>query len=433
MASQPPPLDLVELLYAETADSNFAQRFYIDPVLFAFELDALQGQWIYAAHVSQIPVDGGLERCLFGESIILTRAADAGIHAFYNVCRHRGSRLLSANAACTGGRLTCPYHGWRYALDGRLATTPSFEQADGGGGTLDLVRVSAYVLEGMVFVAFGGEQPLPTTLIETAVGRLFRFHGLALAKVAAQVRFSVRANWKLAVENFLECYHCLPNHPQLRAVHDHVLVSASTDPADRQSYLGNVIAWSKRARDAKTPLLFNKRIHEDHHQYALGFRLGIRTGSDSMTENGRPVAPLMGEFRAFDGGETFGFVGPFLHFSLGNDHGVIIRVNPAAAEDTVVEVSWLVAADARPGIDFDETRLRWLWENTVRQDCELVERAQQGLHSRGYRPGPYTPLELDLRVFKAWYLRQMRDALACTADQSDAGEEPARCGLRNAE
>lgn len=160
-------------------------------------------------------------------------------------------------------------------------------------------------------------------------------------------------------------------------------------------------------------------IQEGEHQFALGFRHGIGTGFDTAGRDGKPLAPLMGDFADYDGGETFGFVGPFVNFSLCNDHGVIIRVNPLAAEQTLIEVTWLVAGHARADVDYEVEPLCWLWQNTVAQDCRLIERTQSGLRSRGYRPGPYGDLESDLRVFKAWYLREMAGALT---DREPAAE-----------
>jgi hypothetical protein len=119
----------------------------------------------------------------------------------------------------------------------------------------------------------------------------------------------------------------------------------------------------------------------------------------------------MGLFPAYDGGETFGFVGPFLHFSLANDHVVLINVRPEAPERTTIELLWLVDGAAREGEDYDPARLRWLWESTVLQDRDLVERAQRGVRSRVYRPGAYAPLEVDSMNFKRWYLRRASVAL----------------------
>lgn len=402
--------DLRQRLELEAPDNNFAPFFYIDGALFAFELTALGKQWMYACHRSEIPAGGWLERNLFGQSVLLGRSDETGLRAFYNVCRHRGSPILEADAKQAAGKLTCPYHGWSYGSCGKLEAAPSHAGAE--AASIGLVPLSAFELEGMVFVAFSEVEPPSTALLERTVARLFKLHGLADAKVAAHFQVSVQANWKLAVENFLECYHCLGNHPQLCAVYDHVLVSASTGAANRQAYVRKVVDWSRRAQKAGTPIPAMRGIQVDQHQFALGFRHGIGSGFDTAGETGAPLAPLMGEFKGYDGGETFGVVGPFLNFSLCNDHGVIIRVNPRGPELTHVEVTWLVACDAQACIDYDEETLCWLWKNTVQQDCELIQRTQGGIHSRGYRPGPYAELESDLRIFKSWYLRELTAALA---------------------
>jgi Rieske 2Fe-2S family protein len=395
---------LRSLLLAEPPGRSFSQPFYVSPELLGFEREMLQGQWLYAAHASELPHESSYrEVSVLGESIILTRLEGGAFGAYYNVCRHRGSRILEPGQAGHGPLLVCPYHGWSYGRDGALVVAPSMGEGL-SCSELALTALRTFALEGMIFVA-EPQAALPPDTIGEACGALWAYHGLADARIAERIELEVEANWKLAVENFLECYHCLPNHPQLCTVYDHVLVSGSTDPGNRITYMRAAMEWSKRVQDLGTPTAPLKRINPQHDQFALCYRMGIRKGFDTLSSDGRPVAPLMGRFPAFDGGETFGFVGPFLHYSLANDHAVLITVEPREAERTTVKVAWLVAAHAEKERDYEPERLRWLWESTVRQDCALVARAQQGLRSRGYRPGPYGPLETDLQGFKRWYLR----------------------------
>ena len=140
------------------------------------------------------------------------------VRALLNVCRHRGSRLCWATPA---GRppdaLTCPYHAWSYDLDGNLLAArlmpASFRRSEMGLKTLP-VRV----VEGLIFTTFADE-PLDFAAAEEALRRSAGVYGWARAKVAHRELYSIAANWKLAVENYMECYHCQPAHPEYAKRH----------------------------------------------------------------------------------------------------------------------------------------------------------------------------------------------------------------------
>src|SRR6185437_1242072 len=99
-----------------------------------------------------------------GESAIVVRADD-GLHAHLNLCRHRGSRLLCGSGSIRGA-IRCPYHGWSYALDGRLVASPFVESADVPRGADRLHRVGVETWGGFVFLHFspGRAQPLAAQL-----------------------------------------------------------------------------------------------------------------------------------------------------------------------------------------------------------------------------------------------------------------------------
>jgi len=130
----------------------------------------------------------------------------------------------------------------------------------------------------------------------------------------------------------------------------------------------------------------------------------------SGSEDGRPLAPLMGQFSDYDGGVTFFDVGLTSNFLAYPDHGLIYRFIPNTVQSTDMEVIWLVHEGARAGVDYDLERLTWLWKVTSLADKRIIELNQQGVNSRFYEPGPYTPMEQHTRRFVEWILAELRAA-----------------------
>ena len=128
----------------------------------------------------------------------------------------------------------------------------------------------------------------------------------------------------------------------------------------------------------------------------------------SGSEDGRALAPLMGEFTDYDGGVTFFDVGLTSNFLAYPDHGLIYRFVPRSVGRTDMEVIWLVRADARAGTDYDLERLTWLWKVTSIADKRIIELNQQGITSRYYQPGPYSQMEQHTRRLVEWILAELR-------------------------
>lgn len=400
--------DFDALLDAEREDGNFSGEMYYDRSVFEYEQRALSDLWHYCCPAGALADEGALREFeLFGQSLIVWNT-DGIIRAFANICRHRGAPLLAPEEKGHKSKLTCPYHGWCYGPAGALQAAPTFGFDESEKAVYGLTEFPVLVVAGIVFVSLRQEGGADSARIESTCAKLWGYHGLAHSQIAISRVFDVPANWKLVVENFLECYHCLPNHPQLTTVCDHTKISATDSEQQRKEYGRCFARWIARARKLGTPLTTRQKLHVGDAQFAVCYRFAIKSGFDTLTEDGAPVAKLMGEFPDYDGGETFGYVGPFLHFSLANDHAIMIRVNPTAPESTRVVVEWLVDRDLDIAAQIDIDRLTWLWGNTVAQDADLVARAQRSVKSPAFRAGPYSPLEGDLAGFKQWYLKRMK-------------------------
>ncbi len=151
----------------------------------------------------------------------MVRGKDEQIRAFYNVCRHRGSRICDDEEGFARTHLRCPYHAWGYALDGTLVTTPMIDKDEIDRPSTSLWPVHVDVWEGFVFVNLSREEPRP--LLEHLADqqdeplRLAEY-GLAELRIGHVSTAEVQANWKIVLENYNECLHCPTIHPELVAV-----------------------------------------------------------------------------------------------------------------------------------------------------------------------------------------------------------------------
>ena len=394
--------ELGRLIERQQPGYALEQPFYCDPDIFRLEQEKVfLKHWLYVGHQSQIPNPG--EYFVFEiaqESVIVVRGKDAEIHALVNVCRHRGSRVCKQSS----GRVklfVCPYHGWSYGLDGRLARAwampADFDKASHG-----LHQISCEVFHGLIFINFAGEAGAFEEARKALDDALAPFN-LAKTKVAHSEVCRVEANWKLAVENYDECYHCAPSHPEFALSHSIKLPEIKT--AELMRELAVQAAKAGLSVDPVGNLEERGRglsIEFYYDRYAL-FE-GYLTGS----EDGQPLAPLLGSLTVWDRGASNLQLGQMSYLLIYSDHAVVYRFTPLALQETEVEIIWLVKETAVEGEDYDLERLTWLWHVTTDADKDIIERNQKGVNSRFYQPGPYSPMEPFCPEFVAWYLEKMR-------------------------
>jgi choline monooxygenase len=177
--------------------------------------------WQYVGHSGQVAKEGSFFAGAAGEiPVVVTRARDGILRAFVNVCRHRGH--VVATGAGERETLQCPYHAWTYALDGTLRAAPRSDREPGFDSEhLGLKAIAVDTWGPFVFVNPDADAPplaealgdLPEVVAARGLDvDALRFHH--------RVEYEIRANWKIALENYLECYHCRLNHPGLVAVID---------------------------------------------------------------------------------------------------------------------------------------------------------------------------------------------------------------------
>ena len=211
-----------ELIDAQRPGFTLERPFYTDPEIYRHDLDhVLSPQWHYVDHVSRIPEPGDyIVHDFAEESIVVLRDEHGALQAFFNVCRHRGSRIC-LQASGNVRRLVCPYHAWAYGLDGSLLNARQmpdhFDPAD-----YPLHRCRVREFEGLIFINLSESSDVSFERLTEDLGSFARPHGLERSKVVHREVYPTYANWKLAVENFRECYHCAPAHPEYTAVNAYV-------------------------------------------------------------------------------------------------------------------------------------------------------------------------------------------------------------------
>jgi phenylpropionate dioxygenase-like ring-hydroxylating dioxygenase large terminal subunit len=202
-------------------DRTLPWSWYSDPALARRESERIFARsWQYAGHTGQVAEPGSFFAAWAGEiPIVVTRARDGELRAFLNVCRHRGFTV--ANGEGKRETLQCAYHAWTYGLDGQLRAAPrSDREADFDAGELGLVPAAVDTWGPFVFVnPNGGAEPLADALgeVPALLGELLDLDAL---DHRFRLEWELAANWKVACENFLECYHCAVAHPGFSAIVD---------------------------------------------------------------------------------------------------------------------------------------------------------------------------------------------------------------------
>jgi phenylpropionate dioxygenase-like ring-hydroxylating dioxygenase large terminal subunit len=197
-------------------------RWYTDGDVLARERERLFGHaWQYAGHTGQLAEPGSYFTLRSGHvPLIVARDREGELRALVNVCRHRGAEVVSGEGRCT--TLQCHYHAWTYDLDGALRAAPRSETDPGfDREALGLGRAQVDTWGPFVFVNPDPHAgPLADTLGD--LPRIVREGGLDVETLTfhQRVDYSLEANWKVAVENYLECYHCAVAHPSFSRVID---------------------------------------------------------------------------------------------------------------------------------------------------------------------------------------------------------------------
>ncbi|HZX68241.1 MAG TPA: aromatic ring-hydroxylating dioxygenase subunit alpha [Candidatus Elarobacter sp.] len=350
-------------------------RWYRSPDVVARERERIFARdWICAGRLERLERDGDfITADVAGESLIVVRGADARVRAFYNVCRHRGTRLCTEAAGHFSGSIQCPYHAWTYGLDGALLAARTMQEVDGfNRADYPLREASLAAFEGFVFVSVA-DRPEPfADAFAPLLGRFARWNVGAL-RTARTIAYDVASNWKLVFQNYSECYHCPLLHPQLDAL----------SPSD-----------SGRNDLCEGPF--------------LGGYSELRRSAGSLTKSGTTARPPLGTLGGNDLDRVYYYtLFPSLLLSLHPDYVMAHSVTPLAVDRTRVVCTWLFDPAVAAAPDFDPSDAVDFWDLTNRQDWRINELTYLGIGSRAYTPGPYANAEGLLAAFDRHYLHVM--------------------------
>jgi Rieske 2Fe-2S family protein len=363
-----------------TPKPTLAGADYVSEAIYADERERIWfDRWVCIGRTEEIANAGDyLVRDLAGESILIARNRAGELRAFYNVCAHRGTKLLDETEACghVSKAFKCPYHAWAFDLDGQLIGTPNVdedERFERGDFPLHPIAVEAY--GGFLFVHLGhAPRPLLEELQEgmESITSFERYH-LDELRVGRRIVYEVRANWKIVAENYNECLHCPTVHPELVAI----------VPLYR---FGEV--WDGETRDDGNWMI---------------------EGATSFTKTGRSTLPPFPDLLDDDRRMYYGtFQFPNLLLNLHPDAAMAYTLLPRGPGHTTVVSEYLFRPETIAAPDFAPDPVVELWDLISRQDWEICERAQTGVGSRGYaRGGVYPRKDRFLFEFNERYRDEM--------------------------
>jgi Rieske 2Fe-2S family protein len=352
-------------------------RYYTDPANFAAELDRFfTRMWVCVGRTGEISQPGDfLVREVAGESLIVTRQRTGNIGAFFNVCRHRGTRLCTEATGRFTDRIQCPYHAWTYDLEGRLVAAPHMDGVPGfEREAIRLKSVNVGEWDGLLFVCL--DDPPPS--LDAQIGGLReKFAAWQMAELlrAHRITYDVQANWKLIIQNYSECLHCPIIHPALQRLSHYM--TGDNDPAT-DSWLGG-----------------SMRLREEVFTMSRDGRQRRATLPGLDDEQRRRV--------------YYYAMLPNLLLSLHPDYVMTHTLWPQAPGRTTVVCEWLFHPREHENPAFDPTDVIDFWDETNRQDWRVSELSQAGIGSRAYEPGFYSGREGLLWDLDRLVLKRLED------------------------
>ncbi len=398
--------EILSRLQDRTPETPLAREFYCGADEYRLDLNTIwYRDWLFVGHDCEVAQPGNYLTVQIGEyPVLVVRDRDLTLRAFHNSCRHRGSRICSAEKG-SAVRLVCPYHQWTYQLDGRLMAA-----RDMGGGfdrsQHGLKPVHCQSVGGYIFVCLAEVAP-DFSPVRGAIGPYFEPHRLDQTKVAHQSTIIEHANWKLVWENNRECYHCGANHPELTRTFPEDPTVTGVESAAQNP---RIPAHWARCEAAGLPSHF--KISADG-QYRVT-RMPLLEGAVSFTMSGQPAVrrPLSDGVREPEIGTLLLFHYPSIWNHVMGDHAISFRMLPISATQTELTTKWLVHKDAVEGVDYDLKTLTEVWLATNDADRRICQENQRGVLSPAYEPTLYSPVhEAGVTQFVNWYCTHLAEGL----------------------
>jgi choline monooxygenase len=339
---------------------------YTDPQYHREEAhDLFARTWTCVGVGADIPEAGDIMPvAAAGTPIVLVRDKNGAVNAFHNVCSHRGVQLVDA----PGKRkpvLRCPYHSWTYGLDGALTHTPMVDGPDKhecaliDKASLGLRPVRVSLWNDLVFVNLSGDAPSLADHMAPLDAR-WAAYDFSNMRHAANWELTLNANWKLAIENFLESYHLPWVHPSLN----------DRSPIDKH----------------KLVFISDNHFGQITDQFA----------ADKVDAS--PFTPFPGLTRAQELSGEYPIIFPNVMLGIQRDHFYCIITDPLAHDRTRERVHLYMVGDAPDRPDYQPAfdTLIETWKEVFEEDIWVVERMQLGRASDAFGGGVLTPYHDDL-------------------------------------
>jgi Rieske 2Fe-2S family protein len=340
------------------------QEFYVGEEVFAAEQrEIFYKRWHCVGRLQQLAQPGDFIRVhVAGQALICTRDEHGGLHAFYDSCRHRGTRLTNGERGrFPGARIQCAYHRWTYSCHGELLAAPRMDDtSEFCRADWSLVSVAVAAWQGFVWVNLAESPPALHEEFDRFL-RHFDAWQLDQLQTLHEVRYELKTNWKLVLENFSECYHCPSIHPGLAQLSSPL--SATND-------------------------------------FTRGILLGgpMQLTHQSMTTTGRQCCAPIATLDDQDRQRTYYYtLFPNLMLGLHPDFVIAWQLEPQSPNRTMIHCRWLFHPDVMENGGCEPEGAIEFWDRTNRQDWDICERSYEGICSRGYRPGPLAANEVMVR------------------------------------
>lgn len=344
-------------------------------------------RWQLAGHVDQLAdVAQGYPYITYSlgkEEVMIRKDEEGQIRAYHNFCPHRGAQLCSSPAGTAPSkRIVCPYHAWTFsASDGELLKA-RYMHEDFDPRPLGLKPVHVDVWNGLIFVCFADQAPNP---FASYVGDLhYGGYDISSMKLATVKSHVIEANWKIVIENHMECYHCTVIHPEFSAAVD--WKGRVTEDFDAEV--------ARRAAGLET----SESPAEDVPRYPL------TVGGERVCALPSPRGD--GDTNPAPWGVSWE---PGMNLEIARDSGWLFVPKPLGRDRTELRQYWFVAEDAEEGRDYELKTLMRFWDTTMLQDLDVCEAVQRGMEMPAYTPGPLNRIYQGYQAgFFAWYTEQVR-------------------------
>ena len=396
-------VNLEQLLEDYKSGWGLEQPFYTDHGIFELEWEHIwKKYWLFAGTIAEIPKAGDyFIYTAQKDSIIIIRGNKGEVYAHYNTCRHRGS-LICLEERGNAPKLICPYHQWVYGKDGELLKArlmpDDFDRSFHG-----LHPVQVQVADGFIFISLAQKPPDFSKVLDDW-SPFLKPYQVHKAKVAHKKRYELRTNWKLIAENFRECYHCGPAHPE----YCNAVIGANLREPVEELLAERRVEWQNKGLAVDTIDFVDDSFH-------FAIRYPLRPAVLSYSLDGKAVAIPMGDHQDFNAGVVGLVMYPNFWMDAVSDYMWTMRLTAVSPSRTIIDLTWLVDGAAVEGSDYTIDRLTDFWRITGEQDWKLCENNYRGVESSHYLPGPYAPVELDVARFVDWYVERLREGIAETA------------------